>query len=78
MKTRNLKIEAAGDFCRGPVFPKIGLAGQWLERTGFIPGNRVEIIMNQSGILTLKFLREHDNNSIQTHSATLPVLGVLL
>jgi Toxin SymE, type I toxin-antitoxin system len=71
MKTRNLKIESAGDFWRGKVSPKIRLTGQWLERAGFKPGNRVKIIMSEPGTLTLKFLPEHDNNSIQTQSATL-------
>lgn len=56
MKTRNLKIEAAGDFCKGPVIPKIRLAGQWLERAGFRPGNRVEIQISGQGILTLRFV----------------------
>jgi len=78
MKTRNLKIEATGDYWRGPVIPKIRLAGQWLERAGFLPGNRVEIIVSEPGTLTLKFLPEHNNNAIQTHSATLPILGDLL
>ncbi len=56
MKTCNLKIEAAGDFCKGPVIPKIRLAGQWLERAGFKPGYRVEIIVSGQGILTLRFV----------------------
>jgi hypothetical protein len=56
MKTRTLKIEAAGDYWRGQVRPKIRLAGQWLERAGFKPGHRVEVHINQPGTLTLRFL----------------------
>ena len=78
MKPRNLKIEASGDFWRGKVTPKIRLAGQWLERAGFKPGNRVEIEMPGPGMLTLKFLPEHDDNSHQAHSATLQIQGGLL
>ncbi len=71
MKTRSLKIETAGDFCKGPVIPKIRLSGQWLERAGFKPGNRVEIQISGQGIMTLRFVdksilnrkdeREHDD-----------------
>jgi hypothetical protein len=78
MKARNLKIEASGDFWRGKVTPKIRLAGQWLERAGFKPGNRVVVQVSGQGALTLKFLAEPDNNSIQTHSATLASFGELL
>jgi hypothetical protein len=56
MKTRTLKIEAAGDFHCGPVIPKIRLAGQWLERAGFKPGNRVEIQISGQGMMTLRFV----------------------
>jgi hypothetical protein len=56
MKTRILKIEEAGDFWRGPAIPKIRLAGQWLERAGFKPGNRVEITMSEQGVMTLRFV----------------------
>jgi hypothetical protein len=56
MKTRTLKIESAGDYWRGQVSPKIRLAGQWLERAGFKPGSRVEIIISEPGTLTLRFI----------------------
>lgn len=68
MKTCNLKIESAGDFCRGPVIPKIRLAGQWLERAGFKPGNRVEIIMGGQGMITLRFI---DQSSPPTSESTI-------
>jgi antitoxin component of MazEF toxin-antitoxin module len=56
MKTRTLKIEAAGDYWRGNVVPKIRLTGQWLERAGFKPGNRVEIKLSGQGTITLRFI----------------------
>ncbi|MEI6078585.1 MAG: SymE family type I addiction module toxin [Verrucomicrobiota bacterium] len=56
MKPRTLKIETAGDGWRGQVIPKIRLAGQWLERAGFKPGNRVTIQISGQGTLTLRFV----------------------
>jgi hypothetical protein len=58
MKTRILKVEATGDFCRGKITPKIRLTGQWLERAGFRPGHHVEVHSDQSGTITLRFLSE--------------------
>jgi hypothetical protein len=58
MNTRTLKIETAGDIWRGKVSPKIRLSGQWLQRAGFKPGNRVVVQISEPGILTLRFL-EH-------------------
>jgi hypothetical protein len=56
MNTRNLKIEAAGDFWLVKVSPKIRLSGRWLEQAGFKPGHRVEVEISQPGTLTLRFL----------------------
>ena len=56
MNTRNLKIEAAGDFWRKKVSPKIRLSGQWLEQAGFKPGHRVTVEISQPGTITLRFL----------------------
>lgn len=78
MKRRTLKIESAGDYWRGRVTPKIRLAGHWLERAGFKPGNRAEIKIGERGTLTLKFLPEHDTNSLQPHSAASQIQGDLL
>ena len=78
MKTRTLKIETVGDYWRGQVTPKIRLTGQWLERAGFKPGNRVEIKSNGQGVLTLRFEPALDNHSLQPHSATLQTQGDLL
>ena len=71
MNTRTLKIESAGDFWRGQVSPKIRLTGQWLERAGFKPGHRVEVQINQPGLLTLRFQEQfsplRDENRILKH-----------
>jgi len=58
MKTRTLKIECAGDSWRGQIIPKIRLAGKWLERAGFRPGNRVEVKLSEQGTLTLRFVSQ--------------------
>jgi len=58
MKTRTLAIERTGDFWRGKITPRIRLTGKWLERAGFRPGHRVEVISEQPGILTLRFVAE--------------------
>jgi hypothetical protein len=55
---RTLAIEATGDFFRGQITPKIRLAGRWLERAGFKPGHRVEVLTEQPGTLTLRFVTE--------------------
>jgi hypothetical protein len=67
-------IHGSGNFLHNQ-HAVIRLTGQWLERAGFKPGNRVEIKISQPGTLTLKFLPEHDNNSLQPHSATLVAVG---
>ena len=72
MKPRNLKIEAAGDYWRGTVTPKIRLAGQWLERAGFKPGNRVEIRMAEQGTLTLHFVGQSIETSDDGKQSVLP------
>jgi len=54
-KTRNLKIEAIGDFAKGGIKPRIRLTGYWLEQAGFKPGHRVEIRSVKPGEMTLQF-----------------------
>ncbi len=54
MNTRNLKIEAIGDFAARKVTPKIRLAGRWLEKAGFPPGRRVTVELTETGCLTLR------------------------
>jgi hypothetical protein len=54
MNTRSLKIERAGDFFRRKTHPKIRLEGYWLARLGFNPGDRVAVIPQGKGELTLK------------------------
>lgn len=57
-KSRSLKVEAIGDFSRGKIIPRIRIAGQWLERAGFKPGHRVQILMEQPGTLSVRFLAQ--------------------
>ena len=54
LNTRSLKIEAAGDFFRGQVKPKIRITGNWLKQAGFSPGHRVQIIFIGPGIIELR------------------------
>ncbi len=54
-QTRNLKIEAIGDFAYRKIKPRIRLSGLWLERAGFRPGHRVEISSSKPGELSLQF-----------------------
>ena len=52
-KTRNLKIEAVGDFACRRIRPRIRLGGLWLENAGFKPGHRVEVSSSKPGELSL-------------------------
>lgn len=52
--TRDLKIEAEGDLWSGPCKPKIRLIGRWLERAGFNPGSRVQVICLAPGVIELR------------------------
>jgi hypothetical protein len=56
MNTRTLRIETSGDFWRGKIKPKIRLTGDWLARAGFKPGHRVEVTLEQTGELRLRFI----------------------
>jgi hypothetical protein len=54
---------------------EIRLAGKWLERAGFKPGQRATVEISQPGMLTPRFLNqtgvdEQENNSAFQHSAT--------
>lgn len=51
---RLLKIEAAGDFWKGLLKPKIRLMGGWLERAGFRPGHRVYVTCVAPGVIELR------------------------
>ena|SRR5881397_1163379 len=57
MNRRTLKIEATGDFAARKITPKIRLAGRWLERAGFPPGQRVAVEMTDAGCLTLRLVK---------------------
>ena len=54
MNPRTLKIEADGDHWRENVKPKIRLRGNWLERAGFKPGNRVSVKCVATGVMELR------------------------
>jgi len=53
---RQLKIEAAGDFWKGLIIPKIRLAGRWLERAGFSPGSHVHVTCLAPGVMEVRSL----------------------
>jgi len=55
---RSLKIEATGDYFKRKIIPKIRLTGHWLEHAGFKPGHRVEVVIEQAGTLSLRFLEQ--------------------
>jgi hypothetical protein len=60
---RSLKIEESGNLFRGKRIPKIRICGQWLERAGFKPGHRVELVVEQPGTLTLRFVEQRDGGA---------------
>jgi len=64
---RRLKIEAAGDYWKGLIKPKIRLTGRWLERAGFRPGNCVHVTCIAPGVIELR----SPANSELNHSPTL-------
>jgi len=55
-KARTLKIEAVGDFACRKIKPRIRLSGHWLERAGFKPGHRVEVLNVEPGQLTMQVI----------------------
>ena len=63
--TRTLKIEATGDFFLKKITPKIRLTGQWLERAGFKPGHRVEVQLQQPGLMTLRCVIEQGREAVR-------------
>ena len=51
---RTLKIEPDGDPWRGLIKPIIRLMGRWLERAGFMPGERVHVTCVAPGVIELR------------------------
>ncbi len=51
---RTLKIEETGDSWRGLIKPKIRLMGRWLEKAGFKPGTRVQVVCVAPGVIELR------------------------
>jgi hypothetical protein len=54
MNSRTLKIEADGDHWAEKIKPRIRLRGNWLERAGFKPGDRVNVACVAAGIIELR------------------------
>ena len=69
---RKLKIEEAGDFWRGLTIPKIRLMGRWLERAGFLPGERVRVTCVAPGVIELRA-----PNALLTTEAQSPSAGLV-
>jgi hypothetical protein len=55
---RSLKIEKDGDYWKGRTKPKIRLVGRWLEKAGFIPGSRVQVVCIAPGVIELRCAEE--------------------
>ena len=51
---RSLKIEETGDSWKGLIKPKIRLMGRWLEKAGFKPGTRVQVVCVSPGVIELR------------------------
>ncbi len=60
--TRSLKIERTGDFWK--ITPRIRLNGKWLERAGFKPGHRVDVILDQPGVMTLRAVAQTSEGTL--------------
>lgn len=64
---RSLKIEETGDFFAKRIKPLIRLRGKWLQAAGFVPGKRVDVILQNPGRLVLQATHyEHENEKEQT------------
>lgn len=57
-QSRSLKIQPVGDFWKKQLKPQILLNGKWLERAGFEAGHRVEVVIEQPGTITLRFVAQ--------------------
>jgi len=65
--TRRLKIEAAGDFWKGLLKPKIRLMGRWLDRAGFKSGHHVYVRCISPGVIELRSADSLPTNDIPNH-----------
>jgi len=54
MNARHLKVERTGDFAQGKTKPAIRLKGNWLERAGFLPDTKCQVIILGNGRLELQ------------------------
>jgi hypothetical protein len=55
---RSLKVELSGDAFHKKTFPKIRLQGKWLQKLGFLPSGRAEIIPIAPGEIMLRFMEQ--------------------
>ena len=62
---RKLKIEAAGDFWKGSIKPRIRLGGRWLEQAGFRPGSRVHVTYIAPGLIELRSADDMATNKME-------------
>jgi hypothetical protein len=64
---RKLKVEAAGDFWKGLIKPKIRLMGRWLDRAGFRSGNHVYVRCVSPGVIEIRSIDSSPANNTQNH-----------
>jgi len=64
---RRLKVEAAGDFWKGLLKPKIRLMGRWLDRAGFRSGNHVYVWCIAPGVIELRSADSSPANHTQNN-----------
>lgn len=61
---RTLKVETAGDYYSGRIFPKIRLQGKWLEASGFKADGRVAVRSEKPGELVLRFISFEERGTL--------------
>jgi hypothetical protein len=64
--SRRLTVEATGDPWFGRVTSKIRLKGRWLKRAGFKPSDRVEVIVESQGTLTIRLIEPVEESIHET------------
>jgi hypothetical protein len=63
--SRTLKIEREGDRWRGGFKPKIRIMGRWLERAGFPPEARVQVVHTAPGVIELRVLATGEARTLE-------------
>ena len=83
---RSIKIESEGDPWKGISKPKIRLMGRWLERAGFSPGHRIQVVCVSPGVIELRAMETpkpdetvlSSDNPSSRHSLTAPEIVPLV